>query len=60
MPVSRTAQPEHTRATMVSSEIPPVPLTIEGYSAASDDALSLVRLAIAASGTKSEGHPRSQ
>jgi hydrogen peroxide-dependent heme synthase len=32
MPVSRTAQPEHARATMVSNEIPPVPLTIEGYS----------------------------
>src|SRR5580692_4056109 len=32
MPVPRTAQPEHARATMVSSEIPPVPLTIEGYS----------------------------
>lgn len=32
MPVSRTAQPERARATTVSSEIPPVPLTIEGYS----------------------------
>jgi peroxiredoxin len=32
MPVSRTAPPERARATTVSSEIPPVPLTIEGYS----------------------------
>ena len=32
MPVPRTAQPDHARATMVSTEIPPVPLTIEGYS----------------------------
>src|ERR1700689_3538753 len=32
MPVPRTAQPDHARATMISAEIPPVPLTIEGYS----------------------------
>ena len=32
MSVSRAAQPEDARATMVSREIPPVPLTIEGYS----------------------------
>src|ERR1700691_1449250 len=30
MPATRTARPE--RSTMVSTEIPPVPLTIEGYS----------------------------
>jgi peroxiredoxin len=32
MPEPRSARPEHTRATMVSTEIPPVPLTVEGYS----------------------------
>jgi chlorite dismutase len=32
MSVIRTAQPENVRATLVSTEIPPVPLTIEGYS----------------------------
>ena len=30
MPATRTARPE--RSTMVSTAIPPVPLTIEGYS----------------------------
>jgi peroxiredoxin len=32
MSVTRTAQSENARATPVSTEIPPVPLTIEGYS----------------------------
>jgi chlorite dismutase len=32
MSVTRTAQPEGARAPIVSTEIPPVPLTIEGYS----------------------------
>jgi len=32
MSVTRTAPPENARATMVSTEIPAVPLTIEGYS----------------------------
>src|ERR1700674_3391228 len=32
MSATRTAQPENVRATMVSTRIPPVPLTIEGYS----------------------------
>ncbi|MGA8492561.1 MAG: hydrogen peroxide-dependent heme synthase [Terriglobales bacterium] len=32
MAATRAAQPDHARATMVSTEIPPVPLTIEGYS----------------------------
>jgi chlorite dismutase len=32
MSATRTAQPENIRATLASTEIPPVPLTIEGYS----------------------------
>jgi peroxiredoxin len=32
MSVTRTVRPEGTRPPMVSTEIPPVPLTIEGYS----------------------------
>jgi len=32
MSVIRSAQPENARATVASTEIPPVPLTIEGYS----------------------------
>src|SRR6202521_661426 len=32
MSVTRTAHPENARAPIVSTEIPPVPLTIEGYS----------------------------
>lgn len=32
MSITRTARPESARATTVSTEIPPVPLTIEGYS----------------------------
>lgn len=32
MPVPRSAQPSHVTASLVSTEIPPVPLTIEGYS----------------------------
>ena len=32
MSVTRTVRPEGTHAPMVSTEIPPVPLTIEGYS----------------------------
>ena len=32
MSATRTVRPENARATMASTEIPPVPLTIEGYS----------------------------
>src|SRR5580700_11629550 len=32
MSVTRTVRPERERAAMASAEIPPVPLTVEGYS----------------------------
>jgi chlorite dismutase len=32
MSVTRTVRPERERATLASAEIPPVPLTVEGYS----------------------------
>ena len=32
MSVTRTVRPERERGAMVSAEIPPVPLTVEGYS----------------------------
>ncbi len=32
MSITRTVHPENARATMASAELPPVPLTVEGYS----------------------------
>ena len=57
MSVTRTVRPETAHAPIASTQIPPVPLTIEGYSVLHQMMrLSLAGLAVACAGAEDRDH----